>query len=61
MASSMRQTTYKGLKPLDKRVPSNPKYANVKSRLDTGSSASKAKEKADYVAERTSSNGVFVA
>ncbi|EGD81798.1 hypothetical protein PTSG_02510 [Salpingoeca rosetta] len=34
---------------LDKKVPRNPKFKNVRSRIDTGSSMSKHQERVDYV------------
>lgn len=42
--------------PLDRRIPTNPKYATVKSRLDTGSSLSKANERLEYLRSSESPN-----
>eukprot|EP00050_Salpingoeca_kvevrii_P022432 m.126407 g.126407 ORF g.126407 m.126407 type:complete len:259 (-) comp9706_c2_seq2:538-1314(-) len=35
-------------KPVDRKAPRNPKYANVKSRIDTGSSMTKQMERVEY-------------
>eukprot|EP01147_Barroeca_monosierra_P007914 gene7914-10007_t len=34
---------------LDKKIPQNPKFKNVRSKLDTGQSASKHQERVDYI------------
>ena len=39
-------------KPLDRRIPKNPKFQNVRSRLDTGCSMSKKIEQDEYVSTR---------
>ncbi|EDQ91042.1 uncharacterized protein MONBRDRAFT_36377 [Monosiga brevicollis MX1] len=52
MASSGRRVPSQSIKPLDRRVPRNPKFDHVKSKTDSGASLNKAKERADYISTR---------